>query len=270
MGRRVRATVVALAVGTIGLTAALAPAVGGAAGSEMPGTVAVGNEAPAWFTFGISPTLLPAGDPGATELKLAVEESPSVGIPPGIEEAKFGLDRSIRLERGDLPVCRRPGVNFPQIESTGADLCPQTAVIGHAEAAIEVAFPESRPLIDSTTGKVYIGGTRRGVPNLLVALPTADPIGGMVAVLVPVRPVRGGRIGSEMTFTAPTLLGGDGFFLNFQLELRRGFAEGGERTGYVTAECRDGKLTAQLDVTFTDGTQYAQESSRACTRHRAH
>ena len=266
--------VAALAVGTIGLTAALAPAVGGAAGGETPVTVAVGNEGPAWFEFGISPRHRPARDPGATELKLGIEASPSIGsgdgIPPGIEEAKFGLDRSIHLERGDLPVCRRPGVNFPQIDASGADLCPQAAVVGHAEAAIEVAFPESKPLILSTEGKVYVGGTRRGVPDLLVALPMEYPVSGTVSFLLPVRTVGAGRIGSEMAFTAPTLVGGDGFFLDFQLDLKRGFTDHGERTGYVTAECRDGKLAATVAVVFTDGTQYSQQSVRVCATSRLH
>jgi hypothetical protein len=271
MGGRARAAGAALAMtATIISMALLAmPAAGVAAGGEAPVTVVTGFEGPAWFNFGISPKLLPAGDPGATELKLELEESPPIGsgdgIPPGIAEATFGLDRSIRLDRGDLPVCRMPGLNFPQIDASGAELCPRAAVVGHAEAVIEIAFPERESLILSTEGNVYNGGAVRGVPILLVALPTENPVGGRVAFVVQVRPIRSGRIGSELTFKIPTLFGGQGLFRSFKLDLERGFTDHGERTGYVTAECRDGKVKATLAAVFTDGTQYSQEAVRACS-----
>lgn len=269
MGSRARAVAVALGVMTIGSTAALAPAAAAVEGGETPAPVAVGDEAPANFYFDISPRLLLATDPGATELKVWVEASPPIGagegLPPGIHEARIGLDRSIRLDPGNLPVCRRPGVNFPQVDASGAELCPRAAVVGRAEATIEVAFPEAKPIILATKGKVYIGGTRGGVPQLLVGMPVEGPIGGTIAFLLPVLPVRGGRIGNELAFTAPALAGGDGTFLSLQLDLRHGFIDRGERTGYVTAECHDRKLVATLAVTFIDGTQYSEDAVRACS-----
>lgn len=267
MGRRARAVVVALTVGTIGLVAALAPAIGAADGGESPVTVQAGMEAPAEFSFGISPMPLPASDPGATELDLAVEGSPPTndGIPPGIKEARIGLDRSIHLEPHGPPVCRWPAIESGiQIDAAGKSECPR-AFVGSAEAMIEFAFAESTPIELPSKGKVYNGGTRRGATDLLVELQVPEPIDSTLPLLVPVRPVRRGRIGSEATFTAPTLASGDGFFLSFKLDLKRGFRrQDGERGGYVTAECRDGKLAATFATVFTDGTQYAQESVRAC------
>lgn len=268
MGRRERAVVALLAVGLIGLTAALAPALGSAADGEAPATVAVGNEAAAELNFGIAPTHLPSSDPGATELELgvAVDAAPfGSEIPPGIEEAKIGLDRSIRLEPHGPPVCWWPAIEGGiQIDAAGASKCPR-AVVGHAEATIEFVFPESTPLKLASMGKVYNGGTRHGATDLLVELPVPAPMGGAVQLIVPVRPLQHGRIGSEATFSAPTLSDGDGFFLDFELDLKRGFRRDGERAGYVNAECRDGKLLATLTAVFTDGTKDAQKASRACS-----
>lgn len=268
MERRARAVMVALAVGMIGSTAALAvPAVGGAAGGETPVTVPIGIEGPANFNFGFSPTRLPAGDPGATALRLAVEENTTsiAGVPPGVKEAKIGLDRSIRLDPGDLPVCRWPGLESGiQIQASGNDECPR-AVVGHAEAAIKVAFPETPATIVSAKGTVYNGATRRGTTDLLVELSGADPLPGIIKVIVPIRPVRRGRIGSEATFVAPTLAGGSAVFLSLRLELRRGFRQDGERAGYVAAECPDGKLVATFAAALGDGTRGSEESIRACT-----
>jgi hypothetical protein len=260
--------VATLAVGTIGLTAALAPALGSAASGEAPVTVTVVDEAPANFDFGISPTLLPPSDSEATELELAVEENSLAlggGTPPGIKGAKIGLDRSIRLEAGDLPVCRWPAVESGiQIDAAGKSECPR-AVVGRAESAVLVAYPENTPIRVSSKGKVYNGGTQGGLVYLLVELPMSAPISSTVRILIPVRPVRRGRIGSEAIFAAPILAAGNGFFLNLQLDLKRGFRQDGERSGYVGAECRDRKLTATLDAVFTDGIEYGQEAVRACS-----
>jgi hypothetical protein len=268
VGRMARAVVAALTVGTIGLVAALAPAIGAAAGGEAPITVKVGIEAPAEFDFGISPMPLPARDPGATELQLAVAESPHIsdGIPPGIEATRFGLDRSIRLEPHGPPVCRWPTVESGiQIDAAGASECPR-AVIGRAEATIEFALDETNPFKVPSTGKVYNGGTRGGATDLLVELLVPAPFESIIRMIVPVRSVPRGRIGSEATLTAPTLAGGAGFFLSFRLDLKRAFGRGGgERGGYVNAECRDGQLAATFAAAFTDGTRYAQESVRACS-----
>ena len=268
MGRRTGAILAALAVGTIG-SAALVPATGAAAGGEGAVPVQVGTEAPAQFSFGISPMRLPASDPGKTELKLGVEESRSFfgdGVPPGIEEATFGLDRGISLEPGGPPVCRWPAVEGGiQIDAAGSGECSR-AVVGHAEATLEFAFAETNPFKLPSKGKVYNGGTRRGATDLLVELPVSEPINDTLRLLVPVRAVGRGRIGSEATFTAPTLASGAGYFLSFNLDLQRGFRRDGDRGGYVSAECRDGKLAATLAATFTDGTRYAEESVRACSR----
>lgn len=263
MRRRASAVMTALTVTATTMFLAM-PAMGDAAAGEAPGPVAVGNEGPARFIFHISPRLLPARDPGATDLRLTFEESPSIGS--GIAEAKFGLDRSIRLDRGDLPVCHMPGINFPQVDATGVDLCPRAAIVGHAEALIEVALPESKPIVLSAHGNVYVGGTRLGVPILMVDLPVGSPLGGRVAFLAPIRTLGYGRIGSEITFTVPTLAGGHAFFLGFGLDLQRGFTDHGEPTGYVSAECRNGKVKATFAAVFTDGTRSSGKSARACSR----
>jgi hypothetical protein len=263
-----RAIVAALGVGMIGLTAALAPAVGDAAGGEAPVTVKVGDETPADFDVGISPTLLPPNEPAATEFRLSVEEHPRFfgdGVPPGITEARFGFDRSIDLEPHGPPVCRWPAVESGiQIDAAGNTDCAR-ALVGRAEATLEFAFDETTPFKVPSTGKVYNGGTRGGATDLLVELLVPAPFESIIRMIVPVRSVPRGRIGSEATLTAPTLAGGAGFFLSFRLDLKRAFGRGGgERGGYVNAECRDGKLAATFAAAFTDGTQYAQESVRAC------
>ena len=98
----------------------------------------------------------------------------------------------------------------------------------------------------------------------MVELSGGAPLSGTLQMLVPVRSIGQGRIGSGATVTMPKLSGGSGVFLSFNLELTRAFTRDGERLGYVTADCRDGKLKATSTMVFTDGSRYSQESIRAC------
>lgn len=268
---RARAAGAAMAMVVLGvavalMAAALSPSSGAAAGGEGPITVAVGNEAPVEFDFDISPRRLPAGDPGATELRLGLDEAEysGAGITPGITTARFGLDRSIELEPGDLPVCRVSGVNASQDAGDLAACRP--AVVGHAKAEVEVDFPESMATKVPVVGNVYNGGVARGAHELLVELPIAAPVGGIVWIVARTRPIARGRLGTELTLTTPMLVGGSGVFLDLELDLRRGFTHDGERVGFVGAECRDRRLLATYAATFGDGTRFEGDSTRVCSR----
>jgi hypothetical protein len=270
VGHRVGAAMTALAVVAIGSTAALALTVVGAAGGETPVTVTAGDESPASFSFGISPKLLTASDPGATKLQIHLEGRKffGPGTPPGIKEAKIGLDRSIRFEPGTLPVCRWPAVESGvQIQAAAPEKC-SGAVVGGVEATVMFAYPENTPIRIPVKGKIYSGGVRHGTTYLLVELPIGPILNGAVRLIVPVRPVGVGRIGSEATIRMPNLGEGAGRLLKLDFELKRGFDQNGERSGFVTAECRDGKLAATLAAVFTDGTQFTEESVRACAPRR--
>jgi hypothetical protein len=88
-------------------------------------------------------------------------------------------------------------------------------------------------------------------------------------LVVPVRQVRRGRIGSEATVEVPTLANGDGMLLDLQLELGRRFKQEGRSAGYVTAECRGDRLVAAMKAVFTDSTIAEEESTRVCSSSRA-
>jgi hypothetical protein len=225
---------------------------------------------PFYGSIGISPKRLPAGDPGATELRIHLEDKgiTDTGAPAGVKETKIGLDRSIRFEPGTLPVCRWPGVESGiQIQSTGIGECPR-AVVGRVEATVLFAYAENTPITIPVKGKIYNGGIRGGTIYLLVELPLGLNWGGTVPLVVPVRAVKAGRIGSEATIRLPRLGDGAGHWLNLDLELQRGLNQDGKSVGYVNADCRDGKLAATFAAVLADGNKFAGESIIACTSNR--
>jgi hypothetical protein len=248
----------------VGLGAVLAPAIGSAAEGEAPAVVAV-NEEVAGLNFAVTPDRLPPDLRTPATLDLGVEVEPGAGAPRGLSTMTFDLDRSIDFEPHGLPVCRWPAVQFHlQVDAAGPGECPR-AVVGHGEAKIEFAFPESKAIVIPAPVKVYNGGIVGGTLELLVEIPVAQPLDGSIRLVAPIRQVRRGRVGSEATIEIPTLSGGAGMLLDFQLELGRSFRQEGRPAAFVTVRCRRGKLAAALTAVFTDGTTAADESIRACT-----
>jgi len=250
-----------LVAGVIGLVVALAPAAGLAAGGEAPVTVTVGMEPPVSLQFGISPKRLPSPIRGTTKLAFAIEEEPGTGVRPGITSATIGLDKSIELDPRGLPICPYFVV---QIESAGPGGCPGSS-LGHAEATAEIDLPEQPPVEIHAHGGIYNVSVGDGAPRLGIELILGAPVSGALRILVPVRPVDEGRIGSEATIKIPEITGGSGHLLDLHLELGRSFMRHGERVGFVTAECDKGRLVSTLSATLDDGAEAREESIRACS-----
>jgi hypothetical protein len=264
MWRDARVRVVTLATMVVGLVTALAPAIGSAAEGEAPSTVAISEDV-ASLNFAVTPKRLPADlhIPATLDLGAEAMETRS-GIPLGLSTMTFDLDRSIGFEPRGLPVCSWPAVQHHlQVDAAGPGECPR-AVVGHGEAKIEFAFPENMPIKVPAPVKVYNGGIVGGALELLIEIPVAQPLDGTIRLVAPIRQVRRGRVGSEATIQIPTLSGGWGTLLDFDLELGRSFKQEGRPAAFVTARCRGGKLAAAMTAVLTDGTAAADESIRAC------
>ena len=147
---------------------------------------------------------------------------------------------------------------------------PSITLVGRVEATVMFAYPENTPIRIPVAGKVYSGGVRHGATYLMVELPIGPVWNGTVRLIVPVRPVGVGPIGSELTIRMPNLGEGAGQLLDLDLELVRGFNQDGGRFGFVTAECRDGALVATFSAELTDRSRFLGESSRPCTSKRRH
>jgi hypothetical protein len=262
MGRRACAAMVSLAVGTIGLVPVLAPSVGDAADGGPAGT----GEPAATLEFAVTPKRLPPPGTRAETMTIGIEENATLteGFPTGMTTATVGLDRSISLEPRGLPVCRWPGVEGGiQIASAG-DECPH-AVVGTVEGSLFFDYPENTPIRTFGKGKVYNGGVRRGVTYLLLEIPFGAPLSAALRLVVPVRPARHGRIGSEATITVPRIADGYGLLTSLRIEVGRTVSRQKGPAGYVIAECRDRKLVASLSVVLGGETQgEGQEVVRSC------
>jgi hypothetical protein len=251
--------VVGLAIVTLGL-------VGTASGQEARITVRTEGESAATLEFGLTPKVLPARGRQVAKLVIGVEEGGAEGIPPGISGATFGIDRAIRLDPRGIRPCRSPVTEGVQIDGAGAaETDCRRSIVGRAEAKIMFAYPENTPITVTGHGIVYFAGDRLGRSELLVEIPFGNPLSANLDLIVPIRSVSEGGIGSDATVNVPEIAGGYGLLRSLRLELGRVYSRDGERVDYVDAECRRGKLRAALSVELGDGTEARGESIRACT-----
>jgi hypothetical protein len=255
-GAVVASVVVGLAIVTMGL-------VGTASGRETVITLPTEGESSATLEFGLTPKVLPAGGRQVAKLVLGVEEGGADGIPPGISMATFGIDRAIELDPSGLPPCRTSVTEGVQIDAAGETDC-RRSIVGRVEAKIMFAYPENDPITITGRGIVYFAGNRPGGSDLLVEIPFGIPLSANLDLIVPIRSVSRGRIGSDATVRIPKIAEGYGLLGSLRLELGRVFSRDGERVDYVDAECRRDELRAALSVELGDRTEARGESTRVC------
>jgi hypothetical protein len=248
MQRRTGAIVASLAVAFVAV-AALAPALGAAAGGEEPTTVQV-NPLPLYLNIGISPKVLPVGAETPATLRLHAADPPYEDGSgwAGFSTMTIDLDKSIHLNAGAFPTCGRRLLEADlDLEERVPSQC-EKAIVGRSQAKLFINPPEQIGLKDPASGVIYNGGARGGVTHLIVELPFESPgESAWVTVL----------IGKGATTGFPRFEEGFGALYEFSLELNR--------KGFVTAECTTGKITDLLAATFRDGTKAHEELIRACS-----
>ncbi len=84
------------------------------------------------------------------------------------------------------------------------------SIVGRAEAKIMLAFPENDPITITGRGNVYFAGDRPGGSDLFIQLPFGVPLSANLDLIVPIRSVSEGRIGTDLTVKVPEIASGYG------------------------------------------------------------
>jgi hypothetical protein len=254
---------VGMALALVALVALLV-SVGSAEAGESP-AVSVGDGSVASMEFAFAPKRLPARGAQIRKLVLGVEESDPGGIPPGISQVTFGIDKGIQLGSPGLPTCPSKKSRI-QVDATASEEAEcRRAVVGRAEAKILFAYPENDPITVISRGSIYNAGLRPGGGDLVIELPVGMPLSATLRLVVPVEAVSKGEGGSEIKVKFPKIAEGYGLLRSLRLEVGRSYPGAGGRVNFVDAGCRGGKLGATLNAALGDGTRLPVESIRACT-----
>jgi hypothetical protein len=171
-------------------------------------------------------------------------------------------DRNGAIDVKGLPVCRL-GVMEERNTSSANEVCPD-AIVGGGTMNVEVALPESEPILLKSALTIFNGGVKKGVTMLLFYIFLKKPVSAAVVTVVKIKKIHEGRFGTEATFSFPIIAGGSGSVTSFSATLNKRFSYKGKRVSLLTLKCPNGKIRARSEAIFSDSTHAKAEVLRPC------
>lgn len=233
------------------------------AGAESPVTIPI--ETIEWTpSIGFFPRALSKTKPTPIALNLSGQLKTADGVhPPALQEFILEADKNGAIDVKGLPVCRLGPVE-ERSTALANEVCPN-AIVGRGTMNIEVAFPEQPPISLKSALTVFNGGVKQGVTTLLVHVFLKNPVSAAVVTIVKIKKIHKGRFGTKAIFSFPVIAGGSGSVTAFDATLFKRFSYKGKRASLVTLRCPDGRIQAQTEAIFSDGTHTDTEVIRPCT-----
>jgi hypothetical protein len=250
------------------LTTALAVAialtvVGIAAAGNKPVTVRQGN-LELTFNGGFSPKVLPK----KTFAPIALSASGKIKTldgshPPALKEFLVETDKNGTVNVKGFPTCTAGKLQSQDTKHAEA-ICKK-AIIGTGTTGIEIAFAESKPVPVNSKLLVFNGGTKGGVTTFFIHAYITVPVPSAVVTTVKIKKVHHGRYGLLSIASIPKIAGGSGSVTSFSLTINKKYTYKGKKVSILSAKCPDGKLQAQGEAVFSDGTKAKAGIVRTCT-----
>jgi len=154
--------------------------------------------------------------------------------PPALREAVIDIDKDIRVNVKELPVCEAH-VDVREAGKRLERLC-RSSIIGRGEARFEIAFPEQEPIKLTSSLFILNGGEKSGEVTLLIH--TFITVPAPTAIVTTVTITRKGG-GIHAVAKVPVIAGGSGSLLGFNFRLGKTYEYKGRKLGYLEAKCPD-------------------------------
>jgi hypothetical protein len=231
----------------------------GFAGAEVPVTVSTEN-LELTFDAGFSPKALSKTVPTPIALELFGQIKTIDGThPPALREFILDADKNGAVDVRGIPACHlAAGIGIPTME-----YCRST-IVGGGTMNVEVALPESEPILLKSALTIFNGGVKKGVTMLLFYIFLKKPVSAAVVTVVKIKKIHEGRFGTEATFSFPIIAGGSGSVTSFSATLNKRFSYKGKRVSLLTLKCPNGKIRARSEAIFSDSTHAKAEVLRPC------
>jgi hypothetical protein len=212
---------------------------------------------------GFTPTALPRNVDAPITLFGSGRISTADGtLPPIIKTIQFEFDKHGSVDTVGLPSCTSAKLQATTVPAA-RKLCPG-AIVGTGFGHAVVKFPEQAPIPVSSPITIFNGPRIGGDPSVLAHFYTTVPT--PVAFVVPVRieTIHNGRYGYRVNAEVPKIAGGAGIPISGSIRIGRKWTYKGKKHSYVNARCADGRLQAQGEFTFKDGTLLRGGFLRPC------
>lgn len=256
--RRTRALGAALAVGLL-----LVGAVSALAAREVTKIRLQAGNILVFGEGGFAPKALPKNVDAPIELFGKGRLDTVTGeLPPILETIQFEFDKHGSVDTTGLPKCssgKLQSTTVPQARK----LCPG-AIVGTGRGSATVVFPEQPPIPVSSPITIFNGPEINGDPSVYAHAYTTVPAPTTFIVPVRIETIRNGRYGYRVKARIPKIAGGAGIPISGSIRINRKWTFKGEKHSYVNARCADGRLQAEGEFSFKDGTRMQGTFLTAC------
>jgi hypothetical protein len=251
---------------TLALAAALAVVVAGlatAAGNHKPVVIQKENLR-VTVDGGFSPAALPKAKLAPIGLNVSGKIETTDGThPPALREFIVETDKNGAINAKGLATCTASKLVATNT-TVARKTCPK-AIVGEGKTDVEIAFPESSPIIAHSKLTAFNGGVKGGVTTIYIHAFLTVPVPAAVVTTVKVSKIHSGRFGTKSVASIPVIAGGSGSPVFFELNVKKQFTVGGKSQSYLLAKCPDGHLNARGTAVFSDGKRLEGEVVRPCT-----
>jgi len=235
---------------TLALIAALA-VVGVWAGAAQAIKLRIGNIVIV-ANGGFTPTTLPKRKNAPIKLYGNAKFSTADGTRPSpLRELTIEFDKHGAVETRGLPKCTRQ-----KLVATTTKVARRNcrgSIVGKGFGTALVELPEQRGIRASSPLTLFNGPRRGGNPTVLGHAHLDYPAPTTYVILIEIEKIRNGRYGFRTVAKFPRIVNDYGSPLSGRLTIGKKWKYRGRTLSYANAHCADGRLQAQAEFSFKDG-----------------
>jgi hypothetical protein len=183
-------------------------------------------------------------------------------LPPILDKLTFEFDRHGSVDTTGLEVCTAGKLQATTVHA--ARLACPNAIVGKGVGSAIVKFPEQGPIPISSPITLFNGPKVHGDDSVLAHFYTTVPVATTFIVPIVIEKIRKGVYGYRTEARIPKIAGGYGHPISGNIKIERKWTFKGKKHSYVNARCENGRLQAQGEFSFKDGTFLKGTFFRPC------
>jgi hypothetical protein len=201
---------------------------------------------------GFTPTTLPKHENAPIKLYGNAKFSTVDGTRPSpLRQIVIEFDKHGAVETRGLPKCTRAKL-IATTTKTARRNC-RGSIVGTGFGTALVELPEQRGIEASSPLTLFNGPELHGNPTVLGHAHLDYPAPTTYVILIEIQKIHNGRYGFKTVANFPRIANDYGSPISGHLTIGRTWKYKGKTLSFANAHCADGRLQAQAEVSFKDG-----------------
>jgi hypothetical protein len=201
---------------------------------------------------GFTPRTLPKHENAPIKLYGHAKFGTTDGTRPSpLRRLVLEFDKHGAVETRGLPKCTRQKLVATTVKTARRNCAGSIVGKGFGTALVEL--PEQRGIRASSPLTLFNGPRRNGNPTVLGHAHLDYPAPTTYVILIEIEKINNGRYGFRTVADFPRIANDYGSPLSGRLKIGRDWKFKGKTLSFANARCADGRLQAQAEVSFKDG-----------------